>query len=62
MTSITLVANKWFGDKERDLITSILSTSVPFGNVLALVQTGLKFRGMDDITAVEKTDTMDALN
>lgn len=46
--AITLISNKWFPDNERDLISAIFALSVPAGNLLAFLQTGVSFRGITD--------------
>ena len=44
--AITLIANKWFGDNERELATSLGSIAIPGGNLVAFVWTGIAFHGV----------------
>ena len=43
---ITLIANKWFTDEERELIIAVCSICIPAGNLLAYFWTGIAFEGV----------------
>ena len=40
---ITLIANKWFTDKERELVIAVCGICIPAGNLVAFVWTGIAF-------------------
>ena len=42
--AITLLANKWHTDKEREVVIAILGVMMPAGNLVAFVWTGIAFR------------------
>lgn len=50
---MTQIANKWFPDSERSLVTSICGLSIPGGNLVAFLLSGLIFAGVEEMTAVE---------
>jgi hypothetical protein len=47
VVAITLIANKWYTDRERELVIAVCGISIPAGNLVAFVWTGLAFRGVD---------------
>jgi hypothetical protein len=42
--AITLIANKWFSDTEREIVVSMCGIAIPAGNLIAFIWTGLAFR------------------
>lgn len=42
-----MVANKWFNDKERALVTSILGLCIPIGSIVSFTMAGIIFAGAD---------------
>jgi hypothetical protein len=45
--AITLIANKWYTDRERELVIAICGISMPAGNLVAFAWTGLAFYGVE---------------
>jgi len=41
--AITQIANKWFTDRERDMVIAIFGICIPAGNLVCFVWTGLAF-------------------
>lgn len=50
---MTQIANKWFPDSERTLITSICGLSIPGGNLVAFLLSGLIFKGVEVLPAAQ---------
>jgi hypothetical protein len=53
---MTQIANKWFPDSERSFVTSICGLSIPGGNLVAFLLSGLIFAGVEENTAAEVKD------
>jgi len=45
MNAISIIANVWFGDKQRALATSLAGLSNPVGGLISLVTIGVVFSG-----------------
>ena len=45
LSAATIVANKWFNDKERALVTSMCGLAIPLGSIVSFVMAGLVFSG-----------------
>ena len=45
--AITLIANRWFTDRERETVIAICGIAIPSGNLVSFVWTGLAFRNCD---------------
>ena len=43
--AITLIANKWYTDSEREIVISMCGIAIPAGNLIAFVWTGFAFHG-----------------
>lgn len=43
LSAATIIANKWFNDKERALVTSMIGLSVPLGSIISFTMAGLVF-------------------
>jgi hypothetical protein len=55
---MTQIANKWFPDSERSIVTSICGLSIPGGNLMAFLLSGLIFAGIEEKTSSEIKDMM----
>ena len=53
--------NKWFPDSERSLVTSICGLSIPGGNLVAFLLSGLIFAGVEEMTASEVQGKMNEM-
>ena len=42
-SAITLLANKWGSDTEREMVIAMCCISIPFGNLIAFIYTGFSF-------------------
>lgn len=42
-SAITLVANKWCSDSEREMVIALCCISIPTGNLIAFIWTGFSF-------------------
>jgi len=49
LAGCTLIANKWFNDKERALVTSIFGLCIPIGSIMSFTMAGFVFEGADPI-------------
>jgi hypothetical protein len=49
LSGCNLIANKWFNDKERALVTSILGLCIPIGSIVSFTMAGLIFKGADPL-------------
>jgi len=47
LAGCTLIANKWFNDKERALVTSIFGLCIPIGSIVSFTMAGIVFEGAD---------------
>lgn len=45
---MTQFCNQWFPDNERSLVTSICGLSIPGGNLMAFILSGIIFAGIED--------------
>ena len=43
--AITLVANKWYTDTEREMVISVCGIAIPAGILIAFIWTGFAFKG-----------------
>ena len=50
---MTQISNKWFPDSERSLVTAICGLSIPGGNLVAFLLSGLIFAGIEEMTSAE---------
>ena len=50
-----MIANKWFSDKERALVTSILGLCIPIGSIVSFSMAGFIFAGADPLTYPQGT-------
>jgi hypothetical protein len=44
---MTQFCGDWFPDNERTLVTALCGLSIPLGNLVAFIMSGLIFRGID---------------
>ena len=44
-SAVSIIANVWFGDKDRNIATALGSIGAPLGNLVSLVFTGVAFEG-----------------
>jgi len=44
-SAVSIIANVWFGDKDRNIATALGSIGIPLGNLVSLVFTGVVFAG-----------------
>jgi hypothetical protein len=47
LSGCTLIANKWFNDKERALVTSLLGLCIPIGSIVSFTMAGIIFAHPD---------------
>jgi len=47
LSGCTLIANKWFSDKERALVTSLFGLCIPIGSIVSFTMAGAIFEGAD---------------
>ena len=50
LSSVTLVCNRWFNDKERGLITTLAGLSLPIGTIVSFTMSGVIFGNLDNLT------------
>ena len=43
LSAATIIANKWYNDKERALVTSMCGLAIPLGSIVSFVMAGLIF-------------------
>ena len=46
LSAQNILCNRWFGDNERAFATAVTGLAIPLGSVVAFVQTGLIFNGI----------------
>lgn len=47
-SAITLLANKWSADSEREMVIAMCCISIPLGNLIAFIYTGFSFTDTAD--------------
>jgi hypothetical protein len=45
---MTRFSNTWFPDSERSIVTSVLGLSIPTGNLIAFLMSGIIFAGIEE--------------
>lgn len=54
LSAITIVCNRWLGDKERTLVTQLMGLSIPIGTIVSFVMSGVIFSDPKNLIAETK--------